>query len=77
MRNLILIAGLVALAGCNSASSAKKAAEQEYAIGSYEQSMRAYQLCAEQNPGEPEKCSALSRVMEADRKRYDKDGPAL
>ncbi|WP_424361841.1 hypothetical protein [Methylocystis parvus] len=77
MRHLILIAGLIGLAGCNSASGAKKAAEQEYAVGSYEQSMRAYQICAEQNPGDPEKCSALSRMMEADRKRYDKDSPPL
>ncbi|WP_442754305.1 hypothetical protein ACNHKD_15110 [Methylocystis sp. JAN1] len=77
MRYLILIAGLAALAACNSASNARKEADQEYAVGSYEQSMKAYQLCAEQNPGNPEKCSALSRVMDADRKRYDKEAPGF
>lgn len=77
MRYLALFVGFVSLAGCNTAQSARKAVDQEYAIGSYEQSLKAYQLCAEQNSGDPDKCSALARVMEADRKRYEKESPSL
>lgn len=77
MRHFSVIIVLAGLAGCNSAQSAKKEAEQEYAVSSYEQSLKAYQLCAEQNRDDPEKCSALARVMEADRKRYDRESPRL
>jgi hypothetical protein len=72
MRYLGLGALILALSACNSAQSAKDAATREYAVGSYEQSLEAYQLCAEHNRNEPEKCSALSRVIEADKKRYEK-----
>jgi hypothetical protein len=77
MRHLILFIGLIGVAGCNSASTVKKAGDQDYAVGSYEQSIKAYQLCAEQHPADPEKCSALSRVMEADKNRYDKEYKGL
>jgi hypothetical protein len=77
MRYLILLIGLISFAGCNSAPSVKKASDQEYVIGSYEQSLKAYQLCAARNPDDPEKCSALSRVMEADKKRYEKEYKGL
>ncbi|QGM98407.1 hypothetical protein [Methylocystis parvus] len=77
MRHLIAIVGLIGLTGCNSAQSAKKEAEQEYAVGSYEQSLKAYQLCSAQNRDEPEKCGALARVMEADKKRYERETQGL
>jgi hypothetical protein len=77
MRHLRAIAAMIGLSACNSAQSAKKEAEQEYAVGSYEQSLKAYQLCSAENKAEPEKCSALARVLEADKKRYEKEGPPL
>ncbi|WP_457796273.1 hypothetical protein [Methylocystis sp. S23] len=75
MRHLLVIVGLIGLAGCNSAQSAKQAAEQEYAVTSYEQSLKAYQLCAAQNQDDLQRCGALARVIEADKKRYDKEAP--
>ncbi|GLI92722.1 hypothetical protein [Methylocystis echinoides] len=68
---------MFALSACNSAQSVKEAANREYAVDSYEQSLQAYQLCAERNAGDPQKCSALSRVIEADRKRYEKTAGGL
>lgn len=75
MRYLRLAALALVLAGCNSVQTAKQAANEEYAVGSYEQSLEAYQLCAQQNANDPQKCSALARVIEADKKRYDKVAP--
>ncbi|PPD42972.1 MAG: hypothetical protein CTY15_11370 [Methylocystis sp.] len=70
---VVLIAVLAALStGCNSPQAAKEAATQEYAVGSYEQSLEAYQLCAARNADDPQKCSALARVIDADKKRYEK-----
>lgn len=77
MRYLCLVALAVALSACNSAQTVKDSANREYAVNSYEQSLEAYQLCAERNKSEPQKCSALSRVIEADKKRYDKLSPGL
>jgi hypothetical protein len=75
MRGLLCILVPIALAGCNSLHGAKEAANEEYALDSYEQSVAAYQLCASQNPKEPEKCHALARVLEADKKRFDRMSP--
>jgi hypothetical protein len=72
MRRLIFILLPIMLAGCNSLHGGKEAANEEYAVDSYEQSVAAYQLCASQNPNNPEKCSALARVLDADKKRYEK-----
>jgi hypothetical protein len=69
MRYICLAALVIALSACNSAQSAR----EEYAVGSYEQSLGAYQICAAQNAADPQKCSALARVIEADRKRYEKE----
>lgn len=77
MHYLRLAALALALAGCNSAQTAKQAANEEYAVNSYEQSLEAYQLCARQNANDPQKCSALARVIEADKQRYDKVAPGL
>lgn len=71
MRWLFLIPMTVmGLAGCNS-MSAKNVANAQYAADSYEQSHSAYQICIAQNANDPEKCEALARVMEADKKRYE------
>lgn len=76
MRYLAL-ALMLALSACNSAQSVKEEANREYAVGSYEQSLEAYQLCAAHHPDAPQKCSALSRVIEADKKRYEKTAGGL
>jgi hypothetical protein len=73
----LAIALIFALSACNSAQSAKEASNREYAVESYEQSLQAYQLCAERYPNEPQRCAALSRVIEADKKRYEKTAGAL
>lgn len=77
MRYLGVAILMLAFSGCNSAKSAKETANREYAVSSYEQSVEAYQLCAQRHPDDPQKCSALSRVMEADRKRYQNLPPNL
>lgn len=77
MRHLWLAAVALMLAGCNSLQNAQQAENEEYTVGSYEQSLEAYQLCARQNAGDPQKCSALARVIEADKRRYDKVAPGL
>ncbi len=75
MRYLGVAVLMLALSGCNSAQSAKDAANREYAVNSYEQSLEAYQLCVAQNPNDQQKCSAVARVIDADRKRYEKLSP--
>ena len=77
MRYLRVVVALspLALSACNSMQAGRDAANREYAVGSYEQSLEAYQICAEQNPGDQQKCSALARIIEADRKRYEKLPP--
>lgn len=77
MYRLSLAILALALSGCNSLQNAQQAANEEYAVDSYEQSLEAYQLCARQNSGDPQKCSALARVIEADKRRYDKVAPGL
>lgn len=77
MRHFWLAALALTLAGCNSLQNPQQAANEEYAVDSYEQSLEAYQLCARQNAGDPQKCSALARVIEADKRRYDKIAPGL
>ena len=72
MRYLRLAAVTLALSGCNSAQNARRAASEEYAVDSYGQSLEAYQLCARENADDPQKCSALARVIDADKKRYEK-----
>ncbi len=72
MRLMLLLLCAAACASCNSPQAARQAATEEYAVGSYEQSLEAYQLCAAQNADNSQKCSALARVIEADRKRYEK-----
>jgi hypothetical protein len=77
MRYMGLAVLALALAGCNSAQGARDSANREYAVDSYEQSLQAYQLCVEQNPGDQQKCSAVARLIDADRKRYEKLPPGL
>jgi len=73
MRLTSIIAFSIGLASCNSTPASKReAVTEEYVVGSYEQSLKAYQLCAAQNPDDLNKCSGLGRVMEADKRRYEK-----
>ncbi len=74
MRRLLLLASVVFLVACNSTQKARDAANAEYAAHSYEQSLAAYQICASQNAKDPERCAALARVIESDKKRYESDG---
>lgn len=71
-RAILVLLAAASLAACNSAKVAKQEAAEDYAVTSYEQSLAAYQLCAKSNADDPQKCSALARVMEADKARYDK-----
>ncbi|MEK4034942.1 hypothetical protein WOC76_09030 [Methylocystis sp. IM3] len=77
MRYLGVAVLMLALSGCNSAKSVKDEANREYAVNSYEQSLEAYQLCVAQHPNDQQRCSAVARVIDADRKRYEKLPPAL
>jgi hypothetical protein len=72
MRYGILAAALALLSGCNGAASMRQAANQEYAVESYEQSLEAYRICKERHPDDPQTCNALAQVIDADRRRYDK-----
>jgi hypothetical protein len=63
----------IGLAGCNSLQSGKDAANQEYAADSFQQSLEAYNICVKENPNDQQKCGALARVLEADKKRYEKN----
>jgi hypothetical protein len=72
-RCVLLFSVALGLASCNSARNANDAANKEYATDSYQQSLEAYRICAAQNPNDPQKCDALSRVVEADKKRYEKN----
>jgi hypothetical protein len=77
MRYFSLAVVALVFGGCNSAQNARQAANEEYAVASYEQSLEAYQLCARQNAADPRKCGALARVIEADKQRYEKLSPGL
>lgn len=78
MRYLGVAVLMLGLTGCNSSpQSVKDAVNREYAVSSYEQSLEAYQICVAQNPNDQQKCSALARVIDADRKRYEKLPPGL
>ncbi len=46
--------------------------ERGYANAAKYQSLDAYQLCTEENPGAPEKCETLVKLMEDDKKRLDR-----
>jgi hypothetical protein len=74
MRRLFLFVSVIGLAACNSAGGVKDTGNGEYSVQSYEQSLAAYQICAAQNTSDPERCAALTRVIEADKKRYESNG---
>jgi hypothetical protein len=46
--------------------------ERGYANAAKYQSLDAYQLCTEEHPGELEKCEALVKLMDDDKKRLDR-----
>lgn len=70
-RNFLILPLLMACAGCSSTTSGR-VDERGYANAAKYQSLDAYQLCTEENPGEPEKCEALVKLMDDDKKRLDR-----
>ena len=70
-RNFLILSLFAVCAGCSSTSSGR-VDERGYASAAKYQSLDAYQLCTEENPGEVEKCEALVKLMEDDKKRLDR-----
>lgn len=70
-RNKILLCLSALCAGCNSTTGGRME-ERSYANAAKYQSLDAYQLCTEENPGAPEKCSTLVKVLEEDKKRLER-----
>ena len=62
---------LLTISGCNSTSS-NRVDDKVYARDAEFQSVDAYQICTEQNPGNLQKCDALIKLVDADKKRLDK-----
>jgi hypothetical protein len=78
MHRVLFIAAALLLASCGGGNqAAKTVATREFATEAYEQSLSAHQLCVERNGGDSQKCSALARVLEADRKRFEKFSQGL
>ena len=46
--------------------------EPNYANAAKYQSLDAYQLCTEENPGDPDKCATLIKLLEDDKKRLER-----
>jgi hypothetical protein len=67
----MIICVLAFCAGCSSTSGGR-GQEQSYANAAKYQSLDAYQICTEDNPGDPEKCAALVKLLEDDKKRLDR-----
>jgi len=74
--SLVVFSFLLAASGGALAAS-DDAAGEDYAIDSYEQSLKAYQLCAARNAAKPQNCSGLARLIEADKKRFERDWSAF
>ena len=70
-RNFSIICLLTLCAGCSSTTGGGTA-ERGYANAAKYQSLDAYQLCTEENPGEPEKCGTLVKLLEDDKKRLER-----
>lgn len=70
-RNFLILSLLAVCAGCSSTTGGR-VDERGYANAAKYQSLDAYQLCTEENPGELEKCEALVKLMEDDKKRLDR-----
>ena len=62
---------LLSVAGCNSTSN-NRVDDKVYARDAEFQSVDAYQICTEQNPGNLQKCDALIKLVDADKKRLEK-----
>jgi hypothetical protein len=67
-RLLLLLSISLALASCG-AGRDKKAEELAYARFAERQSLDAYQICAEENVGDENQCSALIKLMDEDNRR--------
>lgn len=70
-RLLSLMLLLLPAAGCNSTSN-NRVDDKVYARDAEFQSVDAYQICTEQNPGNLQKCDALIKLVDADKKRLEK-----
>ena len=62
---------LLSVTGCNSTSN-NRVDDKVYARDAEFQSVDAYQICTEQNPGNLQKCDALIKLVDADKKRLEK-----
>ena len=71
IRLAALIIFLFSVAGCNSTSN-NRVDDKLYARDAEFQSVDAYQICTEQNPGNLQKCDALIKLVDADKKRLEK-----
>ena len=70
-RNSLILCLLTLCAGCSSTTSGRLE-DRSYANAAKYQSLDAYQLCTEENPGEQEKCGTLVKLLEDDKKRLDR-----
>ena len=71
IRLAALMIFLFSVAGCNSTSN-NRVDDKLYARDAEFQSVDAYQICTEQNPGNLQKCDALIKLVDADKKRLEK-----
>ncbi len=67
----IILCMLCACAGCSSTNGGRME-ERNYANAAKYQSLDAYQLCTEENPGDPDKCATLIKLLEDDKKRLER-----
>jgi hypothetical protein len=70
-RKFLILSLLTVCAGCSSTTGGR-VDERGYANAAKYQSLDAYQLCTEEHPGELEKCEALVKLMDDDKKRLDR-----
>lgn len=70
-RNNLILCLLCLCAGCSS-SNGGRIEERSYANAAKYQSLDAYQLCTEENPGDPDKCATLVKLLEDDKKRLER-----
>jgi len=70
-RNILILCLLTLLAGCSSTTGGR-VEERSYANAAKYQSLDAYQLCTEDNPGDPDKCATLVKLLEDDKKRLER-----
>ena len=70
-RNVMILCLLTLCAGCSSTTGGR-VEERNYANAAKYQSLDAYKLCTEENPGDPDKCANLVKLLEDDKKRLER-----